>query len=231
MADRFLAGRTAMVTGGASDGAGNGSGVCLAGANVSIGSLLRPAGRPKVRWSTSRGRSRWTMPCSVIEGEGVECLGLESRCHVGRFGRGNSSGDRRPVWPGRHPGQRRWNHCRANHRRASRRPVGQGDRGQSHRHLPSDQAGVARDDRGKWGRIINVASTAATVGAVTSGAYCASKAGVVGLTRAWPSKVRRTESPAMPSARRGSTPHSAANGCPTSPRNRSTGPGRSTSPM
>ena len=36
----------------------------------------------------------------------------------------------------------------------------------------------------KWGRIINIASTAATVGAATSGAYCASKAGVVGLTRA-----------------------------------------------
>ncbi|MCI0544441.1 MAG: SDR family oxidoreductase, partial [Actinobacteria bacterium] len=32
-------------------------------------------------------------------------------------------------------------------------------------------------------RIINIASTAATVGAVTSSAYCASKAGVVGLTR------------------------------------------------
>lgn len=35
----------------------------------------------------------------------------------------------------------------------------------------------------KWGRIINIASTAASVGAATSGAYCASKAGVVGLTR------------------------------------------------
>ena len=35
----------------------------------------------------------------------------------------------------------------------------------------------------RWGRIINIASTAAAVGAVTSGAYCASKAGVVGLTR------------------------------------------------
>jgi len=35
----------------------------------------------------------------------------------------------------------------------------------------------------KWGRIINIASTAASVGAETSGAYCASKAGVVGLTR------------------------------------------------
>ena len=35
----------------------------------------------------------------------------------------------------------------------------------------------------KWGRIINIASTAASVGSVTSGAYCASKAAVLGLTR------------------------------------------------
>ena len=35
----------------------------------------------------------------------------------------------------------------------------------------------------KWGRIINIASTAASVGAASSGAYCASKAGVVGLSR------------------------------------------------
>jgi NAD(P)-dependent dehydrogenase (short-subunit alcohol dehydrogenase family) len=35
----------------------------------------------------------------------------------------------------------------------------------------------------KWGRIVNIASTAASVGALTSGAYCASKAAVLGLTR------------------------------------------------
>lgn len=35
----------------------------------------------------------------------------------------------------------------------------------------------------RWGRIINIASTAASVGAVGHGAYCASKAGVLGLTR------------------------------------------------
>ena len=35
----------------------------------------------------------------------------------------------------------------------------------------------------RWGRIINIASTAASVGAETSGAYCASKAAVLGLTR------------------------------------------------
>ena len=37
-------------------------------------------------------------------------------------------------------------------------------------------------DRG-WGRIINIASTAASVGSTTSGAYPASKAGVVGFSR------------------------------------------------
>ena len=34
-----------------------------------------------------------------------------------------------------------------------------------------------------WGRIVLIASTAGSVGAPTSGAYCASKAGVVGLMR------------------------------------------------
>ena len=34
-----------------------------------------------------------------------------------------------------------------------------------------------------WGRIVNIGSTAATVGAADSAAYCASKAGLLGLTR------------------------------------------------
>ena len=35
----------------------------------------------------------------------------------------------------------------------------------------------------RWGRIINIGSTAATVGHVGNAAYCASKAGLLGLTR------------------------------------------------
>lgn len=35
----------------------------------------------------------------------------------------------------------------------------------------------------QWGRIINIGSTAATVGAMDNPAYCASKAGLLGLTR------------------------------------------------
>ena len=34
-----------------------------------------------------------------------------------------------------------------------------------------------------WGRIVNIASTAANVGAPANPAYCASKAGLLGLTR------------------------------------------------
>ncbi len=38
--------------------------------------------------------------------------------------------------------------------------------------------------RNKWGRIINISSTAGNVGGARNGAYCAAKAGVLGLTRA-----------------------------------------------
>ncbi|MFO1056182.1 MAG: SDR family oxidoreductase [Dongiaceae bacterium] len=35
----------------------------------------------------------------------------------------------------------------------------------------------------RWGRIVNIASTAANVGAIAHGAYCAAKTGLLGLTR------------------------------------------------
>jgi 3-hydroxybutyrate dehydrogenase len=35
----------------------------------------------------------------------------------------------------------------------------------------------------KWGRIVNIASTAASVGAIAHSAYCAAKTGLLGLTR------------------------------------------------
>ena len=36
----------------------------------------------------------------------------------------------------------------------------------------------------RWGRFINIASTAASIGEKTRAAYCASKSGILGLTRA-----------------------------------------------
>jgi NAD(P)-dependent dehydrogenase (short-subunit alcohol dehydrogenase family) len=44
--------------------------------------------------------------------------------------------------------------------------------------------GIAEMTAAKWGRIVNVASTAGLVGAPYISAYCASKHGVVGFTRA-----------------------------------------------
>ena len=41
----------------------------------------------------------------------------------------------------------------------------------------------ARNDRTRLGRIVNIASTGANIGADDHSAYCASKAGVLGLTR------------------------------------------------
>ena len=38
--------------------------------------------------------------------------------------------------------------------------------------------------RNRWGRVINISSTAGNVGGPRNGAYCAAKAGVLGLTRA-----------------------------------------------
>ena len=50
-------------------------------------------------------------------------------------------------------------------------------------YIRCTQAVAPHMKRQGWGRIVNIASTAASVGAPTSAAYCASKAGVVGLTR------------------------------------------------
>ncbi|HYJ25401.1 MAG TPA: SDR family NAD(P)-dependent oxidoreductase, partial [Acidimicrobiia bacterium] len=78
MADRFLAGRTAMVTGGAS-----GMGLAMAqafasqGANVSIGSLLSAGSKTEGEVVHIPGQEQMNHAVSVIEGEGVECLGLD----------------------------------------------------------------------------------------------------------------------------------------------------------
>lgn len=45
------------------------------------------------------------------------------------------------------------------------------------------KAVIPQMKKNRWGRIVNISSTAAHVGSATNGAYCAAKAGVVGLTR------------------------------------------------
>ena len=57
-----------------------------------------------------------------------------------------------------------------------------------------------------WGRVINIASTAGKVGFQYTAAYCASKHGVIGLTRALALEWRRTTLPSTQSAPASSIP-------------------------
>jgi NAD(P)-dependent dehydrogenase (short-subunit alcohol dehydrogenase family) len=185
VADRFLAGRTAMVTGGAS---GMGLAMALAfaseGANVSIGSLLSAGSTTEGEVVHIPGQEQMDHAISEIEGNGVECLGLDldvtsedsveafHKATMDRFGQvdilANAAGITAEQTIVGHPDSL-WDKVIDVNLTGTFRAI--------KRVLPG------MIDRG-WGRIINIASTAATVGAVTSGAYCASKAGVVGLTRA-----------------------------------------------
>jgi 3-hydroxybutyrate dehydrogenase len=184
VADRFLAGKTAMVTGGAS-GMGLAMAVAFAsaGANVAIGSLL--AGGRKVVGELTHlpGQEQLAGARSMIEAEAVESLAMnldvtsqESveafyRATIERFDKvdvlANAAGITAEQSIVGHPDSL-WTKVIDVNLTGTYRAIKQVLPGMIER---------------KWGRIINIASTAASVGAATSGAYSASKAGVVGLTK------------------------------------------------
>ena len=180
----FLRGRTAMVTGGAS---GMGRAMALAfasaGADVAIGSLLQGAKTTEGEVVHLPGQAELDRTKSEIEAHGVTCLatGLDVTDDasvqaffdeaVERFGKvdilANAAGITAEQTISGHPDPV-WHRVIDVNLNGTYRAI--------KRVLPG------MTEHG-WGRIINIASTAANVGAVTSGAYCASKAGVVGLTR------------------------------------------------
>ncbi|MGH8923154.1 MAG: SDR family NAD(P)-dependent oxidoreductase [Acidimicrobiia bacterium] len=182
MAERFLADRTAMVTGGASGmGLAIAHALASAGAKVAIGSLLaggRQAagelthlpGQEQLDHALSRlGSDALGMNLDVTSDESVDEFW---RSTIERFGPVeilvNAAGITAEQTIVGHP-DALWNKVIEVNLTGTYRAI--------KRVLPMMI-------EGKWGRIINIASTAASVGAATSGAYCASKAGVVGLTRA-----------------------------------------------
>ena len=184
MGDGFLAGKTAMITGGAS-GMGLAMAVAFAseGANVTVGSLLAGGQKTEGEVVHMPGQDQMDHALSLIEAEGATGIGLDLdvtsddpveaffRATVDRFGQVDILANAAGITA---------EQTIVGHSDALWDKVIDVNLTGTYRAIKKVLPGMI--ERG-WGRIINIASTAATVGAVTSGAYCASKAGVVGLTR------------------------------------------------
>ncbi|MBA1147656.1 SDR family oxidoreductase [Ectothiorhodospiraceae bacterium WFHF3C12] len=184
---RYLEGRAAMVTGGAS---GMGRAMALAfaaaGADVAIGSLLVNSGAATTEGELVHRPDMEALEAAraAIEGQGVRAVAMEldvsdpasiKRFHEAAsaaFGKvdilANAAGITVEHGVIGHPEELWLKVFDVNIHGVFR---------MTREVLPGM---VER----RWGRIINIASTAASVGAATSAAYCASKAAVTGLTRA-----------------------------------------------
>jgi 3-hydroxybutyrate dehydrogenase len=186
MSERYLAGRGAWVTGGAT-GMGRAIALALAeaGADVAIGSLVETA-----RGGVVPGQNVYTptldemaaardaiaahggrvlaLPLDVCSNESVEAFHAAT---VEAFGRidilVNAAGSSTRHVIADHPDDL-WQ------RMLETNLTG------AYRTIKRCMAGMIER---KWGRIINIASTAASVGYVAHSAYCASKSGLLGLTR------------------------------------------------
>ena len=184
MVERFLDGRAAWVTGGAT-GMGRAIAIALAraGANVAIGSLLEGGALAGSAFTTRPDRHTLDQVADAIRSNNV-------RCYAGPLDlRRNESID-------------------AFHEIAVRE-LGSIDILVNAAGVAAQEAIVGHSDdtwqnvidvnlsgayrtikrclgpmmERRWGRIVNIASTAANVGWPRHGAYCASKAGLLGLTR------------------------------------------------
>ncbi len=186
MTDTVLEGRAALVTGGAS---GMGRAMALAfasaGADVAIGSLLADRAESKAEGEIAHlpGEQELEAAAREIESHGGKALAMEldvtsmesveafHGAAVEKFGKVDILANAAGVTA---------EHAISGHDDALWNKVIDVNLNGAYRTIKLCLPGMIER---KWGRIINIASTAASVGAPSSGAYCASKAGVVGLTR------------------------------------------------
>ena len=185
MSDRFLEGRTAWITGGAS-GMGRATAEALsgAGANVAIGSLAKDALLPDLAYTHQPDETEVGEAVAAIEARGGRAkafrLELRDDASVDAFHRAtvdafgpvdilvNAAGASAQALVVSHESDAVWKAVLDINLNGTYRTI--------RRCLP------AMIERG-FGRIVNVASTAANVGFPRNAAYCASKAGILGLTR------------------------------------------------
>ena len=186
MSDTFLDGRAALVTGGAS-GMGRAIALALAsaGADVAIGSRLREGEADTTTGEVVYlpGRSELDATAGEIEALGASALAMgldvasmdsvRGFCDAAaaRFGKVDILVNAAGITA---------EHTIAGHDDALWDRVIEVNLTGTYRTITLCLPGMIER---KWGRIVNIASTAAAVGAATSGAYCASKAAVVGLSR------------------------------------------------
>ena len=184
MTQRFLEGRVAWVTGGVS-GMGRSIGLALAGAgaDIAIGSLVGGDRDQSLAYTHHSSSDELAAVSGEVEGHGVRAFAraLDVRSDdsveaffgdaVGALGPidilVNAAGVSAQVPLARHD-DTTWSDVVATNLDGPYRTI--------KRCLPG------MIDRG-WGRIVNIASTAANVGHAEFAAYCASKAGLLGLTR------------------------------------------------
>ena len=183
MSESFLQGRVAAVTGGAS-GMGRAMAVALAaaGADVAIGSLLADQGKSVGEVAFLPGQEMLEDARAEIESLGRRCMavGLDVTDDASIDAFAAAAENLGPVDILANAAGITAEQTIVGHSDALWNKVIDVNLNGTYRAIKRVLPGMI--DR-KWGRIINIASTAASVGAVTSGAYCASKAGVVGLTR------------------------------------------------
>ena len=186
MTDAFLSGRAALVTGGAS-GMGRAIALALAGAgaDVAIGSRLSGGGGEtsagEVVYLPGRGELEATAGEIEALGAAALAIGLDvasmdsvrefCEAAAARFGKVDILVNAAGITA---------EHTISGHDDALWDRVIEVNLTGTYRTIKLCLPGMIER---KWGRIVNIASTAAAVGAPTSGAYCASKAGVVGLSR------------------------------------------------